>query len=92
MKAYFVYILTNYTNKVFYIGVTNSIERRLTEHSRDAIRSFVTRYKIYKLVYYEEYTDIREAIVREKQFKNWHREWKVNLITQKNPGYKDLYI
>ena len=90
MKSYFVYVLTNFTNKTLYIGVTNSIERRLLEHSLKS-SSFVQRYKLRKLVHVEEYGDIREAIRREKQLKNWHRDWKIKLITDNNPDYKDLF-
>ncbi len=90
MKRYFVYILTNFTNKVLYIGVTNSIERRLLEHSLKS-SSFVQRYNLKKLVHVEEYADIRDAIKREKQLKNWHKEWKWNLIEEMNPQLKDLF-
>lgn len=92
MKSYYVYILTNFANNVFYIGVSNSIERRLSEHlDYSKAQSFTKKYKTTKLVYYEEYKDILEAIAREKQLKNWHREWKINLITEKNPSFRDLY-
>jgi putative endonuclease len=90
MKSYFVYILTNFTNTVPYIGVTNSIERRLMEHNLRS-NSFVQRYNIKKLVYIEEYKNINEAIAREKQLKNWHKDWKWNLIKEFNSELKDLY-
>lgn len=90
MKKYFVYILTNFTNNVLYIGVTNSIERRLLEHGVLS-NSFVQRYKLGKLVYVEEYGDVREAIRREKQLKNWHRDWKWTMIKESNPELKDLF-
>lgn len=90
MKSYFVYILTNYTNSTFYIGVTNNVERRLYEHKQEFVKGFSKRYKLKKLVYYEECKNIHEAIAREKQLKNWHRDWKINLIKSMNPDYKDL--
>lgn len=89
MKRYFVYVLTNFTNNVFYIGVTNSIERRLLEHSVKS-NSFVQKYHLKKLVYIEEYNDVKEAITREKQLKNWHRNWKINLVKALNPSLRDL--
>ena len=88
---YFVYIMTNKNNTTFYIGVTNSLIRRVSEHN-DGIGSVFTRkYNLKKLVYFEEYTDIRKAINREKQLKKWHREWKINLIKSLNPDMKDLF-
>ncbi len=77
-------------NRVFYIGITNSIERRLLEHSLKS-NSFVQRYRIKKLIHIEEYGDVREAIAREKQLKNWHRDWKINLIKESNHEFKDLF-
>ncbi len=92
MKTYFVYILTNFTNNVFYIGISNSLERRLDEHNTISEQlSFSKKYKTTKLVYFEEYSDVNEAIRREKKLKNWHRDWKINLIKEKNPRYRDLY-
>lgn len=92
MKTYFVYILTNFTNNVFYIGISNSLERRLDEHNTISEQlSFSKKYKTTKLVYFEEYSDVNEAMRREKQLKNWHRDWKINLIKEKNPRYRDLY-
>ena len=89
-KNYFVYILTNKINTVFYIGVTDDLKRRLYEHKNELIDGFTKKYKLKKLVYFEEYQDINEAIKREKQLKNWHRDWKINLIKSKNPIFKDL--
>ena len=90
MRSYYLYILTNYTNKVFYIGVTNSLERRLLEHNVISSSCFVAKYKTTKLVYFEEYKYMPEAIAREKQLKNWHRQWKINLIIEKNAQFQDL--
>ena len=90
MKEYFVYILTNNRNTVFYIGVTNDLERRIYEHKNKYVAGFTKRYNITKLVYYEECSSIKDALAREKQLKNWHREWKINLIKNLNPNMNDL--
>lgn len=90
MKSYFIYILTNFHNTTFYTGVTNNLERRVFEHKHELVDGFSKKYKLKKLVYYEEYPTIIDAIKREKQLKNWHREWKINLIRQLNPELNDL--
>ncbi len=92
MSQYFVYILTNKSNKVLYIGVTNNLERRMYEHKTKLIDGFTKKYNLTKLVYFEETSDIGIAIEREKQLKNWHRDWKISLITDSNPDWKDLSI
>ena len=89
-RSYYVYILTNQYNTVFYIGVTNNLERRSFEHKNKVVAGFTSKYKINKLVFFEEYNDVKEALTREKQLKNWHREWKINLIKDLNPTFKDL--
>jgi len=85
-----VYILTNKSNKVLYIGVTNDLERRMYEHKNKMLNGFTKRYNLTKLVYFEVTSDVRSAIEREKQLKNWHRDWKINLISQFNPDWEDL--
>ncbi|CAN5202344.1 GIY-YIG nuclease family protein [soil metagenome] len=90
MKTYFIYILTNKNNSVFYIGVTNNLERRIYEHRNELLEGFTKKYKLKKLVYFEDCNNITSAIMREKQLKNWHREWKINLIRSMNPELKDL--
>lgn len=90
--TYYVYILTNKNNTTFYIGVTNNIVKRLFEHRTGLIEGFTKRYRLKKLVYLEEYNDVNEAIAREKQLKNWHREWKLNLIRRVNPEFNDLSV
>ena len=87
---FYIYILTNFKNTTFYIGVTNHLERRIFEHINDLIKGFSEKYKLHKLVYFEEYRNIQDAIAREKQLKNWHHDWKVNLIKGMNPKLKDL--
>ncbi len=89
MTAY-VYILTNTSNTVLYIGVTNNITRRIYEHKNGLIKGFSLRYKLNKLVYCESCQNITDAIRREKQLKRWHREWKENLIRSINPQWQDL--
>ena len=86
---YCVYILTNKTNTVLYIGVTNDLRRRLYEHKNGQIEGFTKKYYVHKLVYYEEYSEIHEAIVREKQLKRWTRAKKNSLIVRKNPNWND---
>jgi len=87
---YYVYILTNKNNKVLYIGVTNDLERRIFEHKNKLVEGFTKKYNLNKLIYYEMTEDISSAIEREKQLKNWHRDWKINLIKSFNPMWKDL--
>jgi len=89
-RRYYVYILANKHNTVLYIGVTNDLERRVREHRERVASSFTHRYNVHKLVHYEEYTEVRDAIAREKQLKNWHRAWKEELIRKKNPNFQDL--
>jgi predicted GIY-YIG superfamily endonuclease len=88
---FYVYILSNQRNTVLYIGVTNNLKRRTYEHKTKALKGFTSRYNIDKLVYYEHYTHIEEAIMREKRLKKWKREWKNELINKNNPEWKDLY-
>ena len=87
---YYVYILTNKTNNVLYIGMTNDILRRITEHKSDMIDGFTKRYHVHKLVYFEEYSSSTEAINREKQLKGYKRYKKVDLINQMNSDWDDL--
>jgi len=88
--AYYVYILTNKLNSTFYIGITNNLSRRLEEHRAGLNDSFTKKYKTHKLIYYEVFNDVKDGIRREKQLKNWHRQWKINIIKEINPLFKDL--
>ena len=90
MRTYYIYILTNQSNKTFYIGITNNLERRFFEHKLKLNNSFTKKYQINKLIYYESFNSVKDAIAREKQLKNWHRQWKINLVKSKNPNFKDL--
>ncbi len=87
---YYVYIITNKYNTVLYIGVTNNIERRLYEHRNMLVEGFTSKYKLTKLVYFEETNDIKDAILREKQLKGWNRTKKNMLIEKLNPEWKEL--
>ena len=89
-KTYAVYIITNYTNTTFYIGVTNNLINRIWQHKNKAVNSFSSKYNLNKLVYYETTDSIETAIKREKQLKRWHRDWKINLIKETNPNFEDL--
>ncbi len=91
MKNYYVYILASGRIGTLYIGVTNDIVRRVYEHKNNLIEGFTRKYHIHDLVYFELFDDIESAIQREKQLKKWNRAWKVELIEEKNPGWRDLY-
>ena len=90
-KIYFVYILASGINSTLYIGVTNDLQRRILEHKEGKIKGFTQKYKVNQLVYYEEFGEADEAIQREKRLKKWKREWKIRLIHEENPSWKDLY-
>ena len=90
-KQYYVYIATNKVNTSFYIGVTSDLISRMYEHKNELAEGFTKRYHIKKLVYFEVTDDVAAAIEREKQLKRWHRDWKINLIKENNPEFKDLY-
>jgi len=89
-KVYYVYILTNKYNTVLYTGVTNDLERRMQEHRSPDNRGFTSRYNVQKLVYYETFDDVVEAIAREKQIKGGSRQKKIDLIVGSNPWWNDL--
>ena len=90
MQNSFVYILTNKYRTTFYIGVTANLSKRLYEHYDGTASIFTKKYQTIDLIYYEEFSDIEQAIAREKQLKNWHKEWKLNLIKEMNPTLKTL--
>lgn len=92
IHQYWVYMLTNVHGNVLYTGVTNNLERRMQEHRSGLIPGFTSKYKCSKLVYFEEFNRIEEAIAREKQLKNWKREWKNVLVISMNPEWKDLSL
>ncbi|MCI6730629.1 MAG: GIY-YIG nuclease family protein [Candidatus Faecousia sp.] len=90
MKQYYVYIMTNKSNRVLYTGVTNDLLRRVYEHKNHLVPGFTSKYKIHKLVYYETTNDINAAISYEKQIKGWTRCKKNTLIEGMNPQWRDL--
>jgi putative endonuclease len=87
---YYVYLLTNKSDKVMYVGVTNQLERRVYEHKTKMIPGVTEKYNVNKLVYFEDTHDVRAAIAREKEIKQWRREKKNNLVVAVNPEWKDL--
>ncbi len=91
MKQYYVYILSN-ASKTLYVGVTNNLDRRIYQHKKKWIDGFTKKYNVTKLVYYEITDSITAAIKREKQLKNWKRQWKIDLIEMTNKEWKDLAI
>jgi len=88
-RRYFVYIMSN-ESRMLYVGVTNGLHKRVFQHKSKLIPGFTQKYNLYKLVYFEEFGDIRAAIAREKQIKGWPRSKKVALIVAMNPRWKDL--
>ena len=91
MNTYYVYIMTNKSNNVLYVGMTNDIERRVAEHKSHSIPGFTARYNLNKCVYVKEFSSIEDAIDNEKKLKSWSRKKKFELINSKNPEFKDLY-
>jgi putative endonuclease len=91
MEDYFVYILASKRNGTLYTGVTNNLLKRVDEHKNNLIPGFTSKYNAHTLVYYERYSDIYDAIAREKRLKKWKRAWKLELIEKSNPNWQDLY-
>ena len=87
---YYVYILASRRHGTLYIGVTNSVQKRLGQHRNGKGSSFVKTYAVYRLVHVESYERAEEAIMREKQLKKWKRNWKIELIERENPEWRDL--
>jgi len=89
LHSYFVYIVSSRSRNL-YTGVTNDLERRISQHKRGLVPGFTKHYRIHRLVYYEEFGDVRAAIEREKQVKHWNRQKRLALIEAQNPTWKDL--
>lgn len=87
---FYVYIIANKSNTVLYIGVTNDLKRRIYEHKNKLVEGFTKKYNVSKLIYFEHYISIEEAIKREKQLKKWNRRWKDELIEKENPEWIEL--
>jgi len=90
-KKYYVYIITNKKRSTLYIGVTNNLKRRIYEHKNELVDGFSKRHHLHKLVFYETFNSINNAIQMEKKMKKWDREWKIELIEDLNPDWNDLY-
>lgn len=91
MKQFYVYVLASKKNGTLYVGVTSDLVKRVWEHKNSVVPSFTSKYDVINLVHYEIFDDSENAFNREKQLKNWKRHWKLNLIEEKNPEWKDLY-
>ncbi len=91
MQKGYVYFLTNFQRTALYIGVTSDLARRIWDHKQGKGSSFTRKYRLTILVYSEEFDTIPDAITREKQLKNWHRDWKWNLVKKHNPKLEDWY-
>ena len=90
-KQPMVYILASKRNGTLYIGVTSDLVKRIWEHKNHMVEGFTQRYNVHRLVWYEVHDSMETAIVRERQLKNWHRKWKLDLIESLNPNWQDLY-
>jgi len=91
MGQYYVYILASQRNGTLYIGMTNDLIRRVWEHKQDLVEGFTKKYGVHRLVWYEPADEPLAAITREKQLKKWNRAWKLRLIEEMNPDWRDLY-
>ncbi len=90
MKKYYVYILSS-RNKVLYVGMTDNLSRRTYEHKLGLVDGFTKKYNVNRLVYYESHPTLTSAVKRERQLKNWYRQWKIIFIESVNKEWKDLY-
>jgi len=90
-RHFYVYILASKIGGTLYIGVTNDLIRRVSEHRLKVIKSFTEKYDVERLVYFEQFDDPENAIRREKRLKKWNRAWKIRLIEQANPNWDDLF-
>lgn len=91
MKQPSVYIITNDRNTTLYIGVTSNLIQRIYQHKNKLIEGFSAKYNLNKLIYFEQFDDMNNAILREKRLKRWNRDWKNRLINERNPHWYDLY-
>ena len=91
MNTYYVYILCSKRNGTLYIGVTSNLIKRVYEHKQNLVEGFTKKYNVKNLVYYENTSDVKAAIQREKQLKKWKRAWKIELIEKNNPTWDDLF-
>jgi putative endonuclease len=92
VQKYYCYILSNKNRSVLYIGYTNNLKRRLAEHKKGTATLFTKKYSVHDLIYFEVFDDMKTAKKREKQLKNWHKDWKWNLVKSKNESLETLSI
>ena len=92
MKVYYVYIVTNKYRTTFYVGLNNDLNNRISQHHNHFGSTFTSKYNLTDLIYFEVFNDIYQAISREKQLKNWKREWKLNLIKSVNPKLETIEL
>ena len=90
-KNFYVYILASQRNGTLYVGITSDLMKRVWEHKNKVTEGFTEQYGVNKLVYYEHFVDVGQAIRREKRLKKYNRKWKTDLIEERNPDWKDLY-
>ncbi|MBI3285090.1 MAG: GIY-YIG nuclease family protein [Burkholderiales bacterium] len=91
-KYYYVYMLASQRNGTLYIGVTSALPARVWQHKNKFVPGFASQHEVDKLVWFEQHVDVGSAILREKQIKKWHRDWKIRLIESANPYWNDLYL
>ncbi|MEC9268365.1 MAG: GIY-YIG nuclease family protein [Pseudomonadota bacterium] len=91
MKQPCVYLLASGRNGTLYIGVTSDLVKRISEHRNGAVAGFTKSYAVHRIVYFEQHATMETAITREKQLKKWNRAWKIRLIEESNPQWRDLY-
>jgi putative endonuclease len=91
-RNYYVYLITNWNNRVMYVGFTNNLARRIYEHKNKLVKGFIKKYNGNKLVYFEETQHVTTAIYREKEIKRWRREKKDKLVNSMNPTWRDLSL
>lgn len=90
-KQYYVYIICNKRNGTLYTGITSDLIKRIWQHKQGFVEGFSRQYGLKRLVYFEVFNDVKEAILKEKRIKKWNRQWKINLIEKSNPTWNDLY-
>ena len=88
---YFVYLLASKPYGTLYVGVTSNLAGRINDHKRDLREGFTRKYGVHLLVWFEEFGDVQDAIVREKRIKKWRRAWKIEVIEKMNPNWSDLF-
>lgn len=88
---YYIYLLASQRNGTLYVGVTSDLIKRIWQHKNEATEGYTKEYQVKRLVYFEQYENVNDAILREKRLKHWNRKWKLALIEKDNPNWNDLY-